>query len=154
MKVCKNILKLKLILNTQSKTSKLQQVCGHLLATTCYEQANIRMRSRGLRQLVDNKSVACCHDCQNLLSTGLLQVVSRSCNNSANDNLQRTTLPYTCYYVPSCYYGAVYVRAKRIITTFLFQTQFITLIIMMFFVTVLPATNVLYDRLVGNLLII
>ena len=28
-------------------------------------------------------------DCQNLLSTGLLQVVSKSCNKSANDKLQQ-----------------------------------------------------------------
>ena len=31
-------------------------------------------------------------DCQNLLSTGLLQVVSTSCNQSANDNLAGTSL--------------------------------------------------------------
>ena len=31
-------------------------------------------------------------DCQNLLSRGLLQVVSTSCNQSANDNLVGTSL--------------------------------------------------------------
>ena len=41
----------------------------------------------------DDKSVAGCHrlvsSCQNLLVTGLLQVVSTSCNKSANDKLQK-----------------------------------------------------------------
>ena len=51
------------------------------------------MRSLDLRQLVDDKSFASCQqdllevDFQNLLSTGLLQVVSTSCNKSANDKL-------------------------------------------------------------------
>ena len=65
-----------------------------ILQQTCYQQADIRMRSHGLRQLVDDKSVASCEQtcascCQNLLSTGLLQVVSTRCNKSANDKLQQ-----------------------------------------------------------------
>ena len=48
-----------------------------------------------MRQLVDDKSVASLSidllqvGCQNLLSTGLLQVVSANCNKSANDKLQQ-----------------------------------------------------------------
>ena len=62
---------------------------------TCYQQADIRMRSHGLRQLIDDKSVASCQQTccklivKNLLSTGLLQVVSTSCDKSANDKLQQ-----------------------------------------------------------------
>ena len=45
------------------------------------------MRSRGLRQLVDDKSVVICHDqqtdCQNLLSTDLLEIASTRGNKSA-----------------------------------------------------------------------
>ena len=68
----------------------------NIFQETCYEQADIRMRSYGLRQLVDNEFqlfqvvnilVAC--DCQNLLSTALLQVDSTNCNKSANDRLQQ-----------------------------------------------------------------
>ena len=45
------------------------------------------MRSHGLRQLVDDKSVASCQQtCYKLVNlTGLLQIVSASCNKSAND---------------------------------------------------------------------
>ena len=48
--------------------------------------------------IVDDKTVAKLStdllqvDCQNLLSTGLLQVVSTSCNKSANDKLQKVTI--------------------------------------------------------------
>ena len=62
---------------------------------TCYQQADIRMRSHGLRQLTDDKSVASCQQTccklivKNLSSTGLLQVVSTSCDKSANDKLQQ-----------------------------------------------------------------
>ena len=55
------------------------------------------MRSHGLRQLVDDKPDASCEqiqllqvDCQNLLSTGLLQLVSATRRKSANDKLQQT----------------------------------------------------------------
>ena len=53
--------------------------CNNLL-----QQTNIRMRSHGLWQLVDDKSVAGLLqvDCQTLLPTGLLQVVTKSCNKS------------------------------------------------------------------------
>ena len=61
---------------------------------TCYQQADIKMRLHGLRQIVDDKSVAGHRhlsqvDYENLLSTGLLQVVSTCCKNSANDKSQR-----------------------------------------------------------------
>ena len=80
--------------------AKNSQVATSLLTSyyRLYQQADIRMRLHGLRQLVDDKSVAsllqvCCKllqvDCQNLLSTGLLQVSSISCYNSANDKLQQ-----------------------------------------------------------------
>ena len=57
-----------------------------ILQRTCYQQADIRTRSHGLRQLLEHKSVANCQKtcckfgCQNVLATGLLQVVSTSCN--------------------------------------------------------------------------
>ena len=83
---------------TQPKTSNLQQLDILTPCNILDQQADIRMRSHGLRQLVDDKSVASCQqtccklstdllqvDCQNLLSTGLLQVVSTSCNKSANE---------------------------------------------------------------------
>ena len=54
----------------------LQQTC-------CYQQADIRMRLHGLRQLVNDKTVANCQQ------TCLLQVVSTSCNKSANGKLQQ-----------------------------------------------------------------
>ena len=58
----------------------------NILQQTCYQQVDIRMRSHGVRLLVDDKSVASCQQtcckvyCQNLLATGLLQVVSTSCD--------------------------------------------------------------------------
>ena len=57
----------------------------------CYQQADIKMRLHGLRQIVDYKSVAgCLHlsqvDYQNLLSTGLLQVVSTCCKSMTSCN--------------------------------------------------------------------
>ena len=48
------------------------------LATACWRQVCCKL-STDLLQV----------DCQNLLSTGLLQVVSASCNKSANDKLQK-----------------------------------------------------------------
>ena len=58
---------------------KLRKVSSDILPETYYQQADIRMRSCGLRQLVDDKSVAKLSadllqvDCQ---TAGLLQVVS------------------------------------------------------------------------------
>ena len=65
-----------------------------------FNKSDIRMRSHGLRQLVDDSFVASCQqtccklstdllqvECHDLFSTGLLQVVSTSCNKSANDKL-------------------------------------------------------------------
>ena len=53
-----------------------------ILQQTCYQLANIMITFYGFQQLVDDKSVANCQyievlqvDCQNLLSTGLLQVI-------------------------------------------------------------------------------
>ena len=40
-----------------AKTRKLRHVCHDILQQTCYQQADIRTRSHGLRQLVDDKSV-------------------------------------------------------------------------------------------------
>ena len=55
------------------------------------QQADVRMRSHGLRQLVDDKSVASCQQvcCKLINLTGLLQLVLTSCNKSANDKLQQ-----------------------------------------------------------------
>ena len=71
--------------NAQVATNLLPS-CNNLL-----QQADIRMRSHGLRQLVDKKSVASCQQacCKLVILTGLLQVVSTSCNKSANDKLQQ-----------------------------------------------------------------
>ena len=80
-------------------TAKNSRVATRLdtLQQTCYQQAVIWMRSRGLRQLVDDEFVLDDKwstdllqvDCQNFLSTGLLQVVSTSCNKSGNDKFQQ-----------------------------------------------------------------
>ena len=58
--------------------------------------ADVRMLMYGFQYLVDNRSVASCQQifCKlsvnlNLLSTGLLQVVSTSCNKFENDKLQQ-----------------------------------------------------------------
>ena len=61
--------------NTQVATSRLMS-CNRL-----DQQADVRMRSIGLRQLVEYKSVASCQHAdlllsQNLLFTGLLQIVT------------------------------------------------------------------------------
>ena len=55
------------------------------------------MRSYGLRQLVDDKSIASCQQtcCKLIISTGFLQVVSTSYNKSANDKLQQRSLILT-----------------------------------------------------------
>ena len=41
-------------------SAKKVQKSANILQQTCYHQADIRMRSHGLRQLVDDKSVASC----------------------------------------------------------------------------------------------
>ena len=88
----------RMLLWSQPKTLSTLNNFVKILQQTCYQQADIRMRSHGLRQLVDDRFVvaSCQHstdllqvDCQNLLSTGLLQVVSTSCNKSVNDKLQQ-----------------------------------------------------------------
>ena len=65
------------------------------MLTSCHRLV-INEPISGWQKLVDDKSVAICQhadllqvDCQNLLSTGLLQVVSTSYNKSANDKLQQ-----------------------------------------------------------------
>ena len=66
---------------TQPKSRKLtsrKRLC---------QPADIRMHSHPLRQLADENLLQV--DCQNLLSTGLLQVVLTSCNKFANDKLQQ-----------------------------------------------------------------
>ena len=76
MCVKSNVLLLRII-TAQLKTRKLQQ--------TCYEQADIRMRSHGLRQLVDDRPVTKLSTdllqvgYQKFAFTGLLQVVLKSC---------------------------------------------------------------------------
>ena len=55
-----------------------------ILQQNYYQQVNIRMHSCSLCKLIRLQV-----DCQNLLSTDLLQVVSTSCNKSANDKLQQ-----------------------------------------------------------------
>ena len=74
------------ILTATSYRAKNARVVTNLL-TSCnnlLQQADIRMRSHGLRQLVDNKSFASCQQtCGKLIiSTGLLQLVLQmtSCN--------------------------------------------------------------------------
>ena len=72
----------------QPKTRKLQQLCCNqgayisgLVATDLLQQADIRIRSHGLQQLVDNKSGQIVQvGYQYMLSTGLLKVVSTTCN--------------------------------------------------------------------------
>ena len=65
-----------------SECNKPVNIRPNILQQTCYQQADIRMRSPGLRQLVDDKSVASCQQTccklfvKTLLSTGVLQVVS------------------------------------------------------------------------------
>ena len=69
-------------------TDKIAQDVRSLL-TSCnnlLQQAVIRMRSHGLQQLSTDLLQV---DYYNLLSTGLLQAVSTSCNKSANDKLQQ-----------------------------------------------------------------
>ena len=67
-----------------AKNVQAATICRHL-ATDLLSTSKYRLH--GFRQLVDDKSVA---SCQNLLSTGLLQVVLTSCNKSANDQLPQT----------------------------------------------------------------
>ena len=61
----------------------------------CMEQVVIKMRSHDLRSLLTTSMLHVVNidllqvDCQNLLSTAFLQVVSTSCNKSANDKLQQ-----------------------------------------------------------------
>ena len=54
-----------------------------VLTSCCYQQDDIRMRSHGLRQLVDDKSVASQQTCCKLIVT---------CNKSANEKLILTDL--------------------------------------------------------------
>ena len=67
-----------------------------------FEQTDMRMRLHGLRQLVNDKSVASLSidllqvDCLNLLSTGLLQVVFTSWNKSANGKSRQSSV-LTCW---------------------------------------------------------
>ena len=84
----------------QTYTAKNVQVVASLL-TSCnnlLRQADIRMRSHGLRQLVKtsllqvvNRLVASCQQacCMLIILTSLLQLVSTSWNKSANDKLQQ-----------------------------------------------------------------
>ena len=66
-------------------------------ANNLLQQADIRMCSHGLPQLFDDKSFASCQQtCSKLVfntcfqnSAGLLQVLSASCNSSANHNLEQ-----------------------------------------------------------------
>ena len=61
-------------------------------------QANIRMRSYGVSQLVDDKSVASCQQtcCMLIVKTcyrpGLPQIASTSSTKSANDKLQQALI--------------------------------------------------------------
>ena len=68
-------------------TAKNAQV-GTSLLTSCNnlsQQADFRMRSHGLGQLGIYQQTCC----KLIISTVLLQVVSTSCNKSANDKLQQ-----------------------------------------------------------------
>ena len=75
MCVKSNVLLLRII-TAQPKMRKLQQIC--------YEQADVRMRSHCLRQLVDDRPVTKLStnllqvDYQKFACTGLLQVVLKS----------------------------------------------------------------------------
>ena len=84
---------------SKPKKHKLQYVCDSLLTTS-------------LSQVV-NRFVAC----QNLFSADLLQVVSTSCNKSANDNLQQVCGVLSCIYKLSLFmwlYSDVYGVKRRI----------------------------------------
>ena len=61
-----------------------------LLSTSRYQDAFARLATACWRQVCCKLSTDLLQvDCQNLLFTGLLQVVSTSCNKSANDKLQK-----------------------------------------------------------------
>ena len=81
---------------SQPKTPKLQHVCWHVV-TTCYNKpisGCVRMAcdslTTSLLQVV-NRVVARCQQtcCKLIICTGLLQLVSTSCNKSANDKLRQ-----------------------------------------------------------------
>ena len=79
--------------NTKTSTAKNKLITS--LLTSCnnlLQQADIRMRLHGLRQLVDNKSVASCQQAcfKLIISRGMLQVVLISRNKFANDKLQQS----------------------------------------------------------------
>ena len=71
--------------NGQVVTSQLTS-CNNLL-----QQADIRMHSHGLRQLVDDKSVASCQQVATSLS------ISSNCNKSVKIRLVATCHLQTCY---------------------------------------------------------
>ena len=76
-RIVTKLLKLSTAKNAQVAKSPLTS-CNNLL-----QQADIRMRSHGLRQFVDVKSCKLSTDlmhvhCPNVISTGLVQVVSTS----------------------------------------------------------------------------
>ena len=70
--------------NVQVETSLFLQ---QLFTTSQYQDAFTWLATAG-----DNKSVASCQQacCKLIISTGLLQLVSKSCSKSANDKLQQT----------------------------------------------------------------
>ena len=76
--------------STQQKTRKLEQVCFDILQQTCYQQVDIRMRRHGLRQLVDDKSIASCQQtcCKLIVKTCSPQACYKFV--SANDKLQQS----------------------------------------------------------------
>ena len=62
---------------------------GDILQQTCYQQADIRMRSHGLRQLVDNKSVANCQQT-------CCKLISKTCYPQANYTRKNEQLDQCC----------------------------------------------------------
>ena len=80
--------------HSNAQVVTIKSVDIFLKSTDFFQQADIRMRSHGLRQLVDDSLLQVVNrlvevDCQNLLSTGLLQIVSTDSNKSASDKLQQ-----------------------------------------------------------------
>ena len=84
-------------LSTQPKTRKLQQVCWHLaidlLSTSRYQDAFVWVATACWRRVCCKLSTDLLQvDGQNLLSPGLLQVVSTNCNKSVTDWQRSTSL--------------------------------------------------------------
>ena len=80
------------IYHTQPKKHKLQHVCWQS-ATDLLQQADIRMRSHGLRQLVENKSVASCQQtCYKLIVKTCYPQASFKLFKQVVTSLQMTTL--------------------------------------------------------------